>query len=473
MPYSTHVPSSLVLLAGAALLPSCGTHRLRAQETCTAKCDSVGAADAELSSWQSSYQPPEQDPSGMAMHATEVMALREYRGQLWAATGNWSYDASAGPRPPPQILVLDDVSARWRVAKTFDDRDASGQYRFVRVTSLEVIDDETGANQRLAATLDAVGGEGDVFVQDPATSTWVDTQLPPVMSIRALERFDDPVTGRHLIFAGGGIGASPNHLTAAGIYRGHYDSSHPETGCVVWEALEASGLQDRVMAFAPALGTVYAVDKTHLYVRQHPGTGTPVWQQVFAYTGYATQIYNNARISGLRGLTAVEDGNGNTMLLAAAEYTSEILRFELDTADPTRVTATTELDVRTALTARWGALATPNVIAAYSDMPALTGSAGQELRVLGLLTEKPGDETAAWFLVRDPSGHYALDEVPADPTTRRRSSDPTLGSIRTLWPHGGALYVAGFDGAYKPDVDTAWIYSRPLAAALTGAFALP
>jgi hypothetical protein len=430
-----------------------------------ALADAAGEAspDAAPATWRSSYQPPE-SVDGVAMHATEVMSLREHLGQLWAATGNWSYDTSAGPRPPPQIVVLDDASHEWRVAKTFDDVDDTGQYRFVRVTGLNEIADATGA-VHLAATLDAVGGEGAVFVLDDATSSWIDTQLPPVMSVRSLARLDDPVSQRHLVFAGGGIVASPDHLTAAGIYRGRYDASHPETGNIVWEAQEASGLQDRVMAFATALGTEYATDKTHLYVRTHPGTGTPVWTPIFAYTRYSAQMYANAKISGLRGLTTVDEA-GRTFLLAAVEYTGEILRFDLDPSDPSHVTTTTELDVRAALTARWQGLATPNIIAAYSDMPSVADPAGGQALLLGLLTEQPGNEASSWFLVRRPGGHYELHPVDPDPTTRARSSDPKLGSIRTLRPHGGELYVGGFDGAYKPDVDTAWIYDRPLAAAL-------
>jgi hypothetical protein len=421
--------------------------------------------------WQTSYQPPEQDLAGTAMHATEVMSLCEFGGRLWAATGNWSYDTSAGMRPPPQILVLDETTHRWQVAHTFDGLDATGVYRFARVTGLNVIGDETGAHQHLAATLDAVAGQGAVFILDDATGSWIDTQLPPVMSVRSLARFDDPLSGRHLIFAGGGLTGSADHLTAAGIYRGRYDSHYPASGNVVWEAQEASGLQDRVMAFAPANGTLYATDKTHLYVRTHPGTGIPAWQQIYAYTGYGAQVYDNAKISGLRGLTTLVE-NGQTFLLGTIEYTGEILRMQLDPNDPAVVAVTTELDVRSALTARCGSLATPNVIAAYSDMPVVADPMGGTDRLLGLLTEQPGNESAGWFLVRHAGGHYDLQTVAADPMTRSHSSDPKLGSIRTLQVHDGELYVGGFDGAYKPDVDTAWIYERPLGDAFAGGAAL-
>jgi hypothetical protein len=434
------------------------------------KADGYNQGGPPGAEWITSFQPPGQD-AGMATHATEVMSLREHAGRLWAATGNWSYDSTAGVRPPPQILVRDDSSQQWTIANTFDDQDASGRYRFVRVTSLDVITDETGANAKLVATLDAAAGQGAVFVFDDATATWIDTQLPPVMSIRSLARFDDPMSKRHLLFAGGGIVASPNHLTAAGIYRGRMDSTHPETGGIVWEAQEASGLQDRVMAFSTALGNLYATDKTHLYVRQHAADGTPTWKLIYAYQGYSARMYANAKISGLRGLTAVDEG-GQTFLLCSVEYSGELLNVAIDPADATKVSVQTELDVRSALTAAWGSLATPNVIVAYSDMPSLVAG-GEELRLMGLLTAKPGDETSAWFLVRHAGASYELHRVPADPRTRPVSSDPNLGSIRALRLHGSELFVGGFDGAYKPDVDTGWIYERPLASALADGRLIP
>jgi hypothetical protein len=40
---------------------------------------------AQAQPWVTSYQPPRVDPSGKTMTCTEVMSLREYGGQLWAA----------------------------------------------------------------------------------------------------------------------------------------------------------------------------------------------------------------------------------------------------------------------------------------------------------------------------------------------------------------------------------------------------
>jgi hypothetical protein len=435
-----------------------------------AKADGVdSSASATVAAWLTSYQPQETDSAGTALRATEVMGIKEHGGRLWAATGNWSFDTTSGPQPPPQVLILDESSGRWQASKIFDDKDGNGGYRFSRVSALTELAPAPGSPAMLAATLDSAGdqsGQGTVFVLNDDSGNWIDTQLSG-LSVRALVRFDDPVSGRHLVFAGGGAKG-----TGAAIYRGRIDPSQPSKGTIVWEAQEISALQARVMAFASAGGNLYATDKTHLYVRYHRIDGTPAWQQIYTYTAYPPAVGNDSRVSGLRALTAFDTSAG-TYLLAAAEWSGEVLKIALDPKDIGHVSVATEFNVRTALTQSWGALATPNVIAAYTDMPKLLDPTTQEpLNLLGLLTEQPGNETSAWFLTRNLAGQYRLYEVPADPSTRSRSSDPRLRSIRALQTHGDMLYLGGCDGAYVPDVDTGWIYRRTIKDALTGGFSL-
>jgi hypothetical protein len=466
----TRAIRTLTLVASVAALGCSHAPNLNAHDGTqvpSGKADSPAAVP-----WGSSYQPPTVDRAGEPMHATEVIALKEYGGRLWAATGNWSYDISAGPQPPPQIVVLDDSSGRWQVAQTFDAPDGNGHYRFLRVTGLHVVPDEAGANPKLVATLDALNGQGGIFVFDPATSRWVDSQFSSAVSVRSLARFDDPLTGRALLFAGGGKSLSADHLTAAAIYRARLDASHPETGGVVWEQEEASGLQDRVMAFASAFGRLYATDKSNLFVRRHRADGSPFWQDIYTYPGYGPRLLADGHVSGLRALTAFKEG-GETFLLTGAEYTSDILHITLDAQDPARVAVSTELNVRAALSGIWVSVANADVTPTYSEIPQLSDPvSGATVGLFGLLAMKPADETATWFLRRDPGGSYALHRIAPDPSTRGSSSDPRLRGLRTLATHNGDLYAGGFDGSFLPDVDTAWIYRRPIDAAFAAGVVL-
>jgi hypothetical protein len=304
-------------------------------------------------------------------------------------------------------------------------------------------------------------------VLDSTTNTWIDTQIPPVMSIRSRERLDDPTTGRHLIFAGGGIVASPNHATAAGIYRGRMDATHPETGGIVWEAQEASGLEDRVMSFAIVSGHLYASDKTHVYVRTHDAYGTPSWSTVYTYTGYGPVVANSAKISGIRALTTVSDGSG-TYMLAAVEYAGDVLRI-VPKPGFAGVVVTTELNYTTALTRLWGSIANADPLAAYTDMPSISDPAtGERVHLIGLLAMQPGHEARTGFLVRRGNGRYELHQIQPVTQSRAASSDPWLRGLRALAVHDNRLYAGGFDGSFLPDIDTGWIYARPLAGALDG-----
>ena len=179
--------------------------------------------------------------------------------------------------------------------------------------------------------------------------------------------------------------------------------------------------------------------------------------------------------SELRGLTCIDDpeGSGHKVLLSAFEGDfGTILRI-----NPSDGSAITEVDLRQFLTRKWGgALTQPDILAAYDDMPLVNPPSGPTY-FLSLLAYTPITTMAnsAFFLTRS-SGRppiYKLHEV-KPLTFPYPRSDGKLSIVRTIsvspFPEdrGQVIYLGGYDGHFKPDHNTAWIYRVGVNTAIRG-----
>jgi hypothetical protein len=421
-----------------------------------------------------SYAAGGYDSNHHFLGGTEILNLVGHHGKLYAGVGYWmdrprlfARDGQADPRSSAQIIVLDKKSGAWRHEFAFD-------LQFGRLSAMGVVRfhnyDANGKRLDTEKEMLIAGLEGQkhgaVYIQN-APGHWVDTQSPAKLPVRAFAVHYDPVGKVDRLYVGTGVGETGE--TAGAIYSGVYDPI--AEGEIRWnETPDFTGFLNRAMTMVECEGALYFAAKPSIY-RLNDQNQT--WETL--YTSQMSAFDASKYASGFRGLTCVDDpdGSGHKVLLAAFEGdSSRVLRI-----NPSDGSAVTEVDLRQFLTQKWGgALTKPDILTAYNDMPLIDLPSGPTY-FLSLLAYTPvaAMENSAFFLTRS-SGRspiYKLHEV--KPLTFPYSrSDGSLYSTRTIavspFPedHGQVIYLGGYDGHFKPDHNTAWIYREGVNTATRG-----
>lgn len=398
------------------------------------------------------------DANGKLMGGTELVAIVEHGGELYATSG-FSWDKPGeDPAPGAQILVLDRASGAWRLDYELPKKNWRASLASVTFTT-------DGHGRKLATPVSKLvaapsdpGGQIDIYSRDDETQQWLKTPLASntrLVSVRALFGYRDKVTGVDHIFAG----TLPN-----GIYSGAYDPSVP--GGIRWgQEPEFAGYSQRAMGFAECNGELYLSALPSLYKRIDGPS--PRWVEAYKLS---TEFHKAS--FGLRGLTAIPNpsGKGEVLLAALEGGPSRVVRI-----DPAAgFEETVELDVLDFLGRHWGRRPTYAIVA-YNDVLALRDPAtGKQVHLIGisatyaaLKDEHPMTEweTRGWYLIRRDEGRYELRQI-LDPAA---SSMPDLVGTRTiaLSPSGdGIVYFGGYDPNRNPSHNTAWIFAAPLSTVL-------
>jgi hypothetical protein len=403
----------------------------------------------------------QRDVNGNFIGGTELINIVDFGGKLYAGNGYWEDTPSGGdPASAPQVLVLDSPHGQWRQDHEFSDTNSSGQFIYLRVTTLEPITFTTDSNgvpiapvTMLAVGLDrqAAGAGSAVFTRN-GDGTWTQLTIPgPPLSIRAMAAHKDAITGVDEFFIGAGRGEDDS--TPGAIFRGVYDPTSP--GRIRITATEFTGFVNRVMAFTEVNGRLLFAAKPGLYARTD---GSATWSMVASVPPPLASTTN----SGLRGLTVV--GAGSFVLGGLEGNGGPILRF-----DPTSYSQSSDIMVGDILQTQWGFGQNQYIISAYNDMPQVTDPrTGNPVNLMGLQAHNPNRATSAWYLVRDASGKYTLHEVPALTSV----SPAGLVAVRTIHlspfaeDMGRVLYMGGYDADYKPAHNSAWLYRVGMQTAL-------
>jgi hypothetical protein len=437
-----------------------------------------------------SYAAGGHDARGNFLGGTELMNLAAFEGKLYAGIGYWMdrpqlfpaqfgglgagaspNSGSTDPQSGAQILVLDSKSSQWRQEYNFSDRDYSGLFRYHRLSTLEIIQfhrfDGAGnvlgpLAEMLVVGLDSPGGA--VFTQR-SPGNWEDTRLPTQIPIRSLAVHYDAADRTEKVYAASGGGQERNLERT--IYSGVYDPSAP--GRIRWNSTpDLAGLQNRVMSMVECDGFLFASAKPSIF--RH-NDAKKSWEAVYSFP-ISDSFDQSMYASGFRGLTCINGPDGKKALLSGFEGTDgKVLRI-----DPQTETAVVELDARQFLTQQWGSPPPRHdIIVGYNDIPVVK-SGPSEIRVFGLLADSPNpnEANAAWFLSRIAGNppRYELHEVTPPARWPNSRSDAALWSVRTIavspFPEdqGQVLYLGGYDGHFKPDHNTAWLYRVGVDTAL-------
>ena len=415
------------------------------------------------------------DDHGNFLGGTEVVNVVPFGGKLYAGVGYWmdrpkDFDSN-DPRSAAQVLVLDSRTSQWRQEYAFDAPNENGGFKHHRPISLQPLRfhrfDGAGNVVGTLAEMLAVGLDapiGAVYTQS-SPGRWEDTRIPTTSPVRSLAVRYDPVDKVERIYAGEGGTSEPNNDHA--IFSGVYDPSAP--GRIRWNPNpEATSIKSRIMSFTTCGGALFASAKPSIFRRNDT---MQRWDPIYSYP-MAEDHDRSKFASGFRGLTCINDAStgGKPMLLTGFEGVSgDIVRI-----DPASGAATVELNTRRYLTEQWGAgPIRPDIIAGYNDAPSIRDQ--PQTRVFGLLVGAPNEteRDSAWFLSRTPATPptYELHRVSPLRWPNPRS-ETALWSVRTIvvspFPedHGQVLYLGGYDGHFRPDHNTAWLYRVGIDTAL-------
>jgi hypothetical protein len=408
---------------------------------------------------------------GEFLGGTELMSLVAFQGRLYAGNGYWMdrpfLFGRNDPIPGAQVLVLDSRSSRWRQEVAFGQRNSWGGPEHARPSSMAVIQfhsfDTSGNVAGVLAEILTVGLDGQngaaVYTQK-SPGVWENTHFPAGPSVRALAVHYDPVDRTEKVYAGGGRDYGV-------IYSGVYDPSAP--GRIRWNrGPEDVKLRNRVMSLRECNGALFAAARPGIYRRNDQ---TKTWDTIFSYP--IRNSFDESRYaSGFRALTCVDGGGagGQTGLLTSFEGVSgDILKV-----DPQTKGAIIELHTRQFLTEQWGDPPTEqDVIAGYDALPLVKQN--PDVRLFGLLAFSPrtSERNSAWFLSRSDGAtpRYELHQVRPLPSPYNRS-DTALWSVRAIsvspFPEdqGQVVYLGGYDGHFRPDHNTAWLYRVGIATTL-------
>ncbi len=438
-------------------------------------------ADPASEPYSVSFAPGGRDEQGHFLGGTELLNLVPYQGKLYAGVGYWLdkpdfFPDSPDPASGPQILVLDSKNGHWRQEVAFPQRNAStGKYLYRRPSTMGVVEfhmDGAGNKlnppvQMLVAGVD--GLYGGVYTQK-APGVWEDTSYPFSTPLRAFAVRIDPASGVEKLYVGAGRGETG--IREGAIYSAVFDPATP--GRLRWNPQpEFAGFPNRVLSMAECDKQLFFSAKPSIFVQK---AGSGAWSSFYDHTltGFDASKY----ASGFRALTCIADParpDERSLLTAFEGRPGQIMRFDFH--DGKAVTELVVQDfVRSVLGEDWFYDTRPggDFITAYTDMPLVQSSSGA-VRLLGLLAgRRVASCKSVFFLSRaenESRPAYRLHEVASLPSPYQRS-DSDLWSVRTIavspFPEdeGKVLYLGGYDGHFRPDHNTAWMYRVGVDVAL-------
>lgn len=441
------------------------------------------------------YTAGTKDANGQMRTGQELMSIRAYRGQLFAATSTFTdprlYIEGDPDYTGCQVLRKSGPEAEWQVEASFGKR-------YLRTDYLEVVRFTRDANGKALAKpiellVATVWDLGEIFrdsrvtgrnrrltlaVRDDATGKWNLAPGPVVPDaergfacIRSLKVHTDKVTGREYLFIAAGCG---------GMYKSVYDPG--AQGGIRWlEGDELDKSYGRGQSMCVANGDLYvSYDYGGLLVQNQAGGvfhridgPEPRWERVYRNYSPNHPTWNQTG----RGITAVpaEDGSGKEVILVGIENPPEPIIVRIEPHHGHR--AVVELNYNEYFTRVFGRK--PQMLGgsaqhphAGNEIPALNRfdpfinpETGKLEHFVTLFLFHPDDPAEgcnnAYFLIRRAPGEYDWGEV-----TSGLPPGESLRGVRTIEksPFPGEPQTYYFGGFFTgPDVqpprpNLAWIF---------------
>ena len=432
--------------------------------------------------WRWSYAAGYIDSSGQYAGGSEIMHLVGHKGKLFAANGYWEDSHWVVPKGTPkqsaQVLRLDTHDGKWEV-----DLDMGAEsppaLNFMKGNILKSVtftkdgNGETlGSPQNLLVmSAGTINTHVCVWVRDNSTGSWTSQTVahgPYEKNVarkpgikrwvpRAMELHTDAITEQERLFL---------LLGNPGIISGIYDPESPSK--IRWDTdieFPKNGYLDvRPLGMTEANGVLYFSGGGTIY-RRIDGP-KPDYAEVLTLDEKL-----DVEMGGIRGLTAVENPNGEGesllfMWVPNRQSVGQIKRLDPDGEGGFTVhEEAAGSDLINALLG--GDVVKRSVLGAYSEFFPLTNPEnGETVHLFGLQARVKADQSllhggyyaGGLYAIRTAGLHYYAGEIngPFSP------DKPVLKGPRTfaISPFDGeSIFAGGNDTNFSPATDMAWIFS--------------
>jgi hypothetical protein len=418
------------------------------------------------------YFPGNNDSNGKELGSTETMNIKQHKGKLYAAMGNWMDYPIRTNSHGAQILRKDAFNKSWMVDTSFGVRylrtEAIISTTFTKDFNNNVLTQPVnlliaGANDISIDRLRRVS----IFVRNDVSEKWLENIAYTVQSggagIRSFAKHTDKVTGKQWLFCG---------ITEGSVIKAGYDPS--STGFLRIDPTKELENLGRVMAMTVCDGDLYAAAGVDLInngadtvgglYRRIDGTN-PTWQLVYRWRYTPVQTGDEANI--MRGITTVPatDGSGRQVIIGTRANPGVVERIE----PYNNHQVVTELNIRSYFTKVFnlGSYNGPTLSAYNYFLPDTLNNT--PIWWMSLWVNEPNTlnptTNGAHFMVRYPNGSYKYQKI--YDYNRPVASGSSLRANRTIgkspFPEEkGVYYFGGYDCARDTSRNTSWIYKSKL-----------
>ncbi len=438
----------------------------------------IGGLNAQV--WSKSFSAGGYDINNNFLGGSEVLQLVNHKNQLFASVGYWEdqnniwYGGSNMNIGWGQINRLDQPAGAW-------NQDLSIGASYLRPEILKQLiftKDQFGNPLPSADTVLICAGFSPnyltntttvkSFVRNDINGTWSESQITQGnlvtvenFSTRAIQVYTDQQTGLEYVFASVGT---------LGIFKGKYNPA--AQGKIDWiNVAEFGPLDVRSLGITITNGSLHFSAGDKLY-RRIDGTNA---NYVVAHDFSDLNSAINSAVGGIRGLTTLENSNGNQELLLMwcpnGQSQGIIYRLEPDGSAGYNRIYETKLSV---LIENYLPGAAANyVLGAYNDFYQYINPINSDTsHIIGFEVMISGGGHQTWngyysgglFAKRNTNGQYSIEEI----NGAISGSAPDLVANRCYvaspFANENALYFGGFDPNGNSATNMAWVYKKDFQA---------
>ena len=425
--------------------------------------------------WESSFTAGAFDYNDNFMGGSEVLQLVSHQNKLFASISYWQDESNiwyGGSNPDigwSQIISLDSPNDDWSV----DLNLGSSYLRPEILKQIIFTKDMLGNNLANPDTLLITAAYSSNFIFGPVTvsafvrnddSNWIETIIHEgsqpsdgeSYSVRDMELYTDSVTGaEHLLISVG----------TKGIFSGKYNPSI--AGKIEWALEPEIGpLSVRPLAITIANSALYLSSGNKIYMRNDGEIIS--YSIVHDFSDLSPNI--NPAVGGIRGLTTLNNGNNDSMLLMwCPDSQSKGTIFRLDPNLTGGFNRVYETKISLLVEDYLQGTTVNYLLGAYNEFLKVFNPLDNEYyHIVGFESAIQGGNYPSWngyysgalFAIRNSNAEYILEEI----NESILFSDPELVATRCYvespFLNENAIYFGGFDPNGFLSTNKAWIYKK-------------
>lgn len=434
-----------------------------------------GALNAQV--WSKTFTAGNYDSNNKFLGGSEVLQLVNHKDMLFASVGYWEdgnniwYGGSNNGIGWGQINRLVNPSASWQ-------EDLFMGANYLRPEILKQIiftKDQFGNPLSSPDTLLISAGYSPNFITSAVTvksfvrndlnGTWGESQIVQGSfpggsnySVRDIQVYNDQLTGFEYVFATVGT---------QGIYKGKYNPA--VQGKIDWISTPEYGpLSIRPLGIAEANDNLYFSSGNKLYKRVDGIS--PTYAIAHDFSDLSTNI--NSAVGGIRGLTTIENPNGNDealLLMWCPDGQSKGIIYRLEPNGTGGFIRIYETKLSLLIESLLPGTTANYVLGAYNEFYQYINPITSDTTYLvGFEAQISGGGHPTWngyysgglFAERTLSGQYSIEEINGTIGTNDTALVANRCYVSSPFPNENAIYFGGFDPNSNTATSMAWIFKK-------------